>query len=468
MNLFQRLFRVVEPAPSVTAWSGSMSASNLLSKLILSVPLLLIALFAWHQSNFQYDVYVEGNYGLIVYRLSVAAVLMLSIIGSVKSYPKSLVQMVIGYILLVVLYGVTEELITNQGKLLSFVEAAVFSLMMLPIISDKRMLYLFIRVNFVLGTVLIALNTVPVLHWLGLLSLPNEQVLRLGNDRGDYYFLDPSHFGLFGLTESFIYPGSPIDVPRLQGYSLEPLHWSYFVFLTIASGLLLLSARSRPRRSIATALLFGLFAIHLYFVFSMTAFITVAIWASFLELIFILRKYPLLAKRQALYGLIVLILLPGLLIPFALVLVPDVGVLLVADDVLNKGSNWADKIDFLRLGVSLYTRFLPTFGDVPSASHNLILSTYIQYGYVLSAPLVAYMWIFIKRASAGVPFAITAAMSITILAQILIVPLQFYYPSGAMWMLMVVGAAYHSRPGRQVAAMSATGIPAPRVPVQLG
>jgi hypothetical protein len=93
----------------------------------------------------------------------------------------------------------------------------------------------------------------------------------------------------------------------------------------------------------------------------------------------------------------------------------------------------------------LYTRFLPTFGPIPSAGHNLILSTYLQFGYFLAIPLLAYLFIFVKRTFVGMPFPVLAGSALAIIAHTTVVPPQLFYPAGAMWIMMALGVAYHSR-----------------------
>ena len=179
------------------------AASHLITELAWSALMLPLVLFAWHQSHFQYDIYMPGDFGLMIYRLSVAAVLVLIATSSISNYKKQLVYMVLGYIVLAALHAVLDQILTAEGKLPYFLQAMAFSVMMLPIISDKRMLRRFIRVNFLLGMMLITLSTIPLLHWLDVLSLPYAQITRFAGEttRPD---LDPLYFGLFGLTESYV------------------------------------------------------------------------------------------------------------------------------------------------------------------------------------------------------------------------------------------------------------------------
>ena len=404
--------------------------------------------FAWHESHFQYDAYLPGHSGPMVGSLMLLVALMsVAIVGSVSwfgDYPKLLVRMVAGYALLAMLHALLTEVLSGYGKLFLAFQAVLFAALMLPIISDKRVLLRFVRVNFVLGITLIALNMVTALHWLNIFSLPYQQVPRIGGEAG-LFELDPLSFGMFGLTENYVYPGHPFEMARLQGFSLEPIHWAYFVFLTLSCGLWLLPTITAPRKRAVFSLLFALILLHIFFVYSSAAFIALMAWIIALIFFRLVRRYPALRKRESFYGFVTVVLIPGLLVPFVIARIPAVAFYLVAEDVLNKGSNWESKLGFLSMGSALYTRFLPTFGTIPSAGHNLVLSTYLQFGYFLSIPLFVYLFLFVKRTFVGMPFPILAGSALTIIAHSLVVPPGLFYPAGSMWIMMAVGVAYHCR-----------------------
>jgi len=294
-----------------------------------------------------------------------------------------------------------------------------------------------------------------VLHWVNIIPLPYHQVPRIGGEAG-LYELDPLSFGLFGLTENYVYPGQPFEMARLQGFSLEPINWSYFVFLTLACGVWLLPTITPQRKRLWMALFFAFIVIHIFFIFSSVAFIALTAWIVVLVFLSLVERYPALKRREALYGFLTVVLTPGLLIPFLIARIPNVAVYLVAEDVLNKGSNWESKVGFLSMGSALYTRFLPTFGVTPSAGQNLILSTYLQFGYFLSIPLLVFLFLFIKRTFVGKPFPVLAGSALAIIAHSLVIPPGLFYPAGAMWILMAVGLAYHSR---TPAALTPAAIP---------
>jgi hypothetical protein len=242
-------------------------------------------------------------------------------------------------------------------------------------------------------------------------------------------------------------------MPRLQGFSLEPISWAYFVFLTLASGVWLLPTITSPRKRLMLALLFALILFHLFFVYSSVAFIAVTAWILVLAFFQLVRRRGVLTNREALLGFVTVVLTPGLIVPFILARIPSVAMYLVAEDVLNKGSNWDSKIGFLTMGSALYRQFLPNFGAIPSAGHNLILSTYLQFGYFLSIPLLVYLFLFVKRTFVGMPFPVLAGSALTIIAHTTVLPPVLFYPSGSMWLMMALGVAYHSRkqPGSSAA-----------------
>ena len=432
------------------------ASGRFVTELVWSLVLLPPTLFAWHEATFQYDAYIPPDYGTLINSLTMASAVIVAAATWAGSYPKKLVRLAVGYILLAALHCVLDQIITTDRKLVFFAEAIGFALIMVPIISDGRVLHRFIRVNFLLGIVLIALNTVPVLHWLNLVTLPYKQVPRFGSAEG-FFDLDPLHFGLFGLTENYVQPGHPMAVARLQGFSLEPIHWAYFVLLTVVCGCFLLPGRPSSRQRLAIIAVATLIVTHLFFIFSAVAFIAVTIWFGVIGASFVYRRSGASQKKETLFGMIVLVLMPGLMIPFLISRIPNLELYLMAEDILKEGANWESKIGFVSLGSSLYTRFLPTLGDPPASGHNLVLRTYLKYGYFLSLPLLIYLWAILKSAFSGVRFAILAGTSLAIIMHTIVVPPMLFYPTGAVLMLVAGGVAYHAARGKANAAVNNGG-----------
>ena len=429
---------------AVTAYRGWLR--DLLARAGWWLLLLPPVVFAWRQSHFQYDIYLPGESasitGSVMLLLALVSVAMLASLTWYKPYARTLVGFAAGYAALALLHASLTQALTGDDKLMPAVESVAFAFLMLPIISDRDVLMRFLKLNFALGLVLVALNMVTVLHWLGLLSLPHRYVRRVGGE--DIFALDPFHFGLFGVTESYAYPGHPFDMPRLQGFSLEPIHWAYFVLLTLSSGLFVLAMASRHRVTLGFTLAFVLIAVHLLFVLSAAAVLAVAAWLAIVALFAYLRRRGT-TRREGRYAFFAVVLAPGFILPFLLARMPSLSAYLLVEDVLNKGANWESKIGFLGMGSALYTRFLPMAGEIPSAGHNLVLSTYLQFGYFLTIPLLALLAVFLKRTVQGIAFPILAAGTLAVISHLLLVPTQLFYPTGGMWLMMAVGVAYHAR-----------------------
>ena len=103
------------------------------------------------------------------------------------------------------------------------------------------------------GLVLISLNFVSLLYWFYDADILIGQVERYTDfDRTD---LDPFYFGLFGLTESYATNAFGISFGRLQGWSVEPQHWGYFVFLILSALLALRGMRVLGRGFLFSAIL---------------------------------------------------------------------------------------------------------------------------------------------------------------------------------------------------------------------
>jgi hypothetical protein len=419
--------------------------------------LLPLMVHAWYRSHFQYDVYLPGAAATItpnvLILLAIVSAAMIASFTWFKPYAPTLVWFAIGYTVLALFHGLFKQALGTDGNLQMVFESVVVAFLMLPIISDRNVLHRFLKLNFTFGIALIALNMVTVLHWLQVLSLPNRYVTRYASE--DIYATDPLHFGLFGLTENFPYPGHPFGIPRLQGFSFEPIHWAYFVLLTLSSGLFVLALERRPGRTGGFAAAFALIAVHLFFVYSSAALFAFVVWLGVLALFALLRR-TMNTRRESRYAFLALVITPGFIVPFIVARIPSIAVFLIAEDVLNKGSNWESKVGFLGMGSALYTRFFPMTGEIPAAGHNLVLSTYLQFGYFLTVPLLLFLAVFLKRTFHGTTFPVLAAGSLAVLAHSLLVPPLIFYPTGAMWLMMAAGVVHHM-PGLTVTLMPALG-----------
>ncbi|ODS23484.1 hypothetical protein AB835_08605 [Candidatus Endobugula sertula] len=408
--------------------------------------MLLMVLVVWNQSHFQFQVYWSNmilKQGIIW--LGFLAILFATTsLFVIKKFPKILVEVTLFYVVIIVFYGILDYL-SGTNKLLFVAKTLVVSFLMLPMISCKKTLLQLIKLNFFLGICLIFLNTIPVLHWKDIIKLAYESVPRIGGavDRPD---LNPFSFGIFGRTENYVYSGVSEKFARLQGWSSEPLHWSYFVFLTMTCGFLFIAGRGGSLFHIHSFLFLAIVAVHLRYVYSSTAFFTLAAFIAMYCLVNAVRWFSVLQRYELAMGYFSLIIVPGLLVPFLLVLIPNVSEFFLQEQLLGEGSNWVTKIDFLSLSVSLYERFFPLFNEeLPVVSHNLILSTYIKVGYFFLLPLLIFLWMFMRYTYKNMPIPLALASVLAILTHTLTVPTHFFYPSGAMLFLMVIGVAYHLR-----------------------
>lgn len=326
-------------------------------------------------------------------------------------------------------------------------ESIVVAFAMVVIVGDPGLWQRILRGLFWGCTVLIVLNSVPLLHWAGWIDLEPRFIPRLIQTDDDLSDLDAYSFGIFGRTESYV--SLTRFFGRLQGWTLEPLHWGYFVVLAIACGLLTCAVSSNWRERLAIYMALPLFLFHLAFVSSASVLLTAVAWAAMMMMLMVTRRWRWARKRETflLFGAAIVAI--GFLIPFSLTLIPDIQSLLMAEQVIGKGDNWAEKIEFLNLGAQLFVRFLPMTQEQPQASHNLVLGLYLHYGYFLIAPLLAFFYWFIRHAVSGMPLTLVAAGLLILMTHLLLVPPALFYPSGVLFVMLALAAADYRR--RQLA-----------------
>jgi hypothetical protein len=322
-------------------------------------------------------------------------------------------------------------------------ESAVFALAMVPVIRDSRVWLRLTRLMFWMIVILIALNMVTLVHWAGWVDLPNEYIVRLVDTGEDLSYHDPLSFGLFGRTENQAIVGR--FHARLQGWALEPLHWAYFVAIALAFGFFLRriapTAKSRRRYSLALILI----AAHLYFVNSASATVTIAAWLGCMASLIVIYLFGPLRRRAGGLLFIAAALGTGFLIPFALAMIPDIDYWFETEDVTGEQGNWKGKVDFLALGAGLFTRFLPIAGSELQASHNLLLEKYLHYGYFLVAPLLVFLYRFVRTGVSAGSAPMSAMTLLILLTHTLLVPSAMFYPGGALCFILGFTAADYYR-----------------------
>jgi hypothetical protein len=385
----------------------------------------LLMLYAWQQSHFQFEQYWEPKSQAAIRYAMIAGVLLLFFVGIRRRYNPHLIGIVCLYSATCLLYGLLAGGFYGNWNL-GYMKAAVVSVALLPIISNDLFLKRFVFINCWLGVLLVALSTVPLLHHLGYLALPFEQIPRVGGGFGRPD-LDPFSFGIFGRTES--YAQSATGLPRLQGWSSEPLHWAYFVFMTL--GFWMLSyPRDERWKQVLYLVPLPVIALHLWALQSTTARIVVVV---FLAVFFCHELVRRLAGHLATSWLFFsLVLGIGLIGPFMLASVDNVAHVIFNENFFSEGSNWKGKVEFLDLGWGLFTVFSPRVDDSTLASHNLVLQTYLQFGYLLLVPLLWLLFILIKTVSDVPNTRHVAALILIVLNNTLAVEGNMFLAIGAM------------------------------------
>jgi hypothetical protein len=136
------------------------------------------------------------------------------------------------------------------------------------------------------------------------------------------------------------------------------------------------------------------------------------------------------------------VVLPGILGPFAIDLVSGAYHIFMSEQLFGEGSNWRGKIDFLQLGNALFTRFAPQSAPI-LVSHNVVLDTYVRYGYLLLLPLLFQFFAFVRMSLSAQAGLAGVAVVIVLLNHVLAVPGALFAPSGVMCQMLLVGVAFH-------------------------
>jgi hypothetical protein len=400
----------------------------------------LYALYVWQQSHFQFQEYWGEPYRSLTYYFLTSVILIGAIFALFDKYSYNSICFTGSYIFLILFYGFLQYVLYHENILI-YLKSIVILIAALLIIKSKENLYIYIKINFILGMVLVFLNTAALFHWLNIIELPYEQISRIGGtqDRPD---LDPYSFGIFGRTESYI--GSGNIAPRLQGFSSEPLHWAYFVLMTFSMGMILFAQTNNQKLKFIFLFCFAVVLFHAYFLKSTTMFISLIYIAVCFIFILLLYRINLLKKYKKISAFIALIIIPGFIIPFSLALVSNAVYFFHAESIFSEKRNWEGKIDFLYLGGKLFTQALPSIGSYVPITHNFILDMYIKFGYLLLLPLIMFLFEFINITInenkyfnlSVVIFLVTATMAS---------PFMLFSPSGVLWAAVIFGAAYHSK-----------------------
>ena len=415
------------------------------------VPLAVLAVFfAVQQTGFGILDYVPLAVTRASQVLLIGATLLLAFLGATQfaHLPLYHRRVVLAFIALNTFYGLGSALFGGVRPIFHL-ESAILACACVPVIRDSRVWIAILRGFFWAGVVLVALNTVPLLHWAGWVSLPNQFVRRLIDTGVDLSSYDPLSFGIFGRTENQVVVGR--FFARLQGWALEPLHWGYFVILTLAAGLILRSLDASRWHSRRYAWAFLLLVSHTFFIGSSSVSLTLFGWMACVAALAVMRGVPWLTRGSGPVVFFTAVIGTGFVIPFALAMIPEIDWWLETEDITGEGSNWRDKIRFLALGPALFTRFVPTFAAEPLTSHNLILEMYLRYGYILVLPLLVFLYWVIRNGISGRPLGFASAILLIVLCHLLLVPTAMFYPAGTLFVIFGLTAAYYQRHGLSTA-----------------
>jgi len=394
--------------------------------------LILLLLFVWNQTHFQFNQYWSETWGSAIKIAMQISVVVMFVVGCGHLGDRRLVDFSLALVVITLFYGLLNYLQSGTFSLAP-IKASLTAVALLPVVCDTRNLKQFLLLNYWLGLLLIILSTIPLLHFLGWVDLPHESIRRVGGELGRPD-LDPLSFGVFGRTESYAHSG----FPRLQGWSSEPLHAAYFVFWTFACWLL-----TFPRSGSTLKRIFYWFSL-VFILINLWGLQSSSAWIS--GIVIILGSIALWLVRRfcqqtsnLLWIFTFFVLGPGLLIPFALALIPDMHHLIINESFFSEGSNWRGKIDFLNLGMGLYSRFSPQL-EFMSISHNLLLDLYIRYGYFFLLPIMLQFFILFDRASRSRFYCGALAMLVVVIAHTLLIPEAIFIPSGIMFQMLVFAA----------------------------
>lgn len=319
-------------------------------------------------------------------------------------------------------------------------QGLVFAFIMDMVLQERRRLVRFLWGNAAVGVACVVLNTVPVLHFSGVITLPTTYIERLGGG-WEATGVKILSFGVFGRSEWDAYPLKGVWFNRLHGWSFEPIHWAYFVLWTAVCCLLLLShTRGKTARRLLWAALAFIVG-HLYFVYSAAAFVVVALSAL---LVLWHRLASVISpglSRATIY--LAVVIGGGLAGPMLLAMTPSFTQMITEEKVLSKGDNWESKVAFVRLGPQvIMTRVVPDPAMAEGAGHNLVLSTYLAFGMFGVIPLLVFEWRLLKFMLRSPVRSVQVAGLLSLVAINHQVPWMLYYPLGAIWAVTLGHAAH--------------------------
>lgn len=317
-------------------------------------------------------------------------------------------------------------------------QGLVFALIMDMVLQQRERFVRFLWGNAIVGVACAALNTVPVLHFMGFVALPTTYVERSGGG-WEATANKLLSFGVFGRSEWNRYPAEGVWWNRLDGWSFEPIHWAYFILWTAVCCLLLLSQPAGKFVKLGLLVSLSLLLLHLYFVYSAAALIVVAVSGAIVCWHMVVSRVSRALSLATIY--LAVVIGAGLVGPMVLAMTPPFTQMITEETVVSKGDNWESKVAFVRLGSRVLTRVVPDPAMAEGAGHNLVLSTYLAFGVFGVLPLLVFEWRFLRFLLRSPVRSVQVAALFSLVAINHQVPWMLYYPLGAIWVLTLGHAA---------------------------
>jgi len=393
-------------------------------------------LVSWSLISFQIDVYILTPYiwDIIKYIL-IFFLSYYSFLGYTKPINLEIFKIFLAHVITILIYLIFVFNFELDKLIVSCVTFLYWGLFFY-LYRNQYLIIKIIKFGFLLSFALIAFNSILILHWLDFINLNYDYVSRVGGDHHLEY-LDPIHFGIFGVSENDSFQKFFIDTPRLQGWSSEPLHWSYFVFMNILLCLTLINHSNNEKQKIVLYFCLLFSSCYLYFLHSSTVLLScLAILIFFILYKFFISKIFLRKLTRAKFFYFFSIIVPGLIFPFILANLPQVELIFQNGNFLNEGSNWANKIGFVGIE-NLEVIFFPSSVSSDSlSSHNLILTNYISAGYFLSFPLLLFFYLIVKQSVLNINNIWPLCIFITMIS--LVIDSSLIYPTTVFLILVIL------------------------------
>lgn len=404
--------------------------------------LIVFTIYAWSQSMaFIFEYYLDMNWAIILSRLLLLYLALHLISFLYIKPPGFFVTMGLLYIGIIFLYALLEFVLDNGSQLLKgALKTSVVTLLMLRIIANYKSFNRLLLINFFFGFVAILLSTIPLLAASGFIDLHGTPIPRVGGEtlRAD---LDPISYGIFGLTENHVQAGK--HFPRLQGWSSEPQNWGYLVFYVLGIGVLV--KKIIKNNIIVVPLLLFIIA-HIWFIGSTAVYISlISVFTSFL-LHLGLNRFNIVKPNQWLF-LFLLILIPGLIFPFCLGAIQSFELFFLHLNLMGEGSNWFQKLSFLNYGAELYFRSIPVPDYGLHSTHNFMLNTYLDFGYIFLLPLIYFFYRFSCCVVSLPNITMLLSSSLWVVSNTLLNSRSFYLPVSAIFFMMLIGFSFYNQTG---------------------